>query len=109
VRTHHLALSRFEVPRVGDADTLSYFLEAKYKLTESLFLAARWNQQFFDDVGDGRGGSTSWDRDLYRADFAMGYRFNRNLQTKLQYSYGYEGGENANADHLLAAQVTVRF
>jgi hypothetical protein len=104
-----LILSRFEVPRVGDADTLSYFLEAKYKLTESLFLAARWNQQFFEDVGDGRGGSTSWDRDLYRADFAVGYRFNRNLQTKLQYSFGHEGGENANADHLLAAQVTVRF
>lgn len=104
-----LILSRFEVPRVGDTETLSYYVEAKYKLTENLFLAARWNQQFFDDMGDGRGGSTSWDRDLYRADFAVGYRFNRNLQTKLQYSYGHEGGLNANADHLLAAQVTVRF
>jgi hypothetical protein len=104
-----LMLSRFEVPRVGDADTLAYYLEAKYKITESLFVALRWNQQFFDDVSDGRGGSAEWDRDLFRADFAVGYRFNRWLETKLQYSYGQEQGPNANGDNLLAAQVTWRF
>ena len=102
-------LSRFEVPRVGDADTLAYYLEAKYKITESLFVAARWNQQFFDDVPDGSGGAATWDRDLFRADFSVGYRFNRSLQTKVQYSYGHERGPNANGDHLLAAQVTWRF
>jgi hypothetical protein len=103
-----LMLSRFEVPRVGDADTLAYYLEAKYKITESLFVAARWNQQFFDDVSDGAGGSATWDRDLFRVDLAVGYRFNRALQAKLQYSYGHEGGPNANGDNLLAAQVTWR-
>jgi hypothetical protein len=102
-------LSRFEVPRVGDADTLAYYLEAKYKITESLFVAARWNQQFFDEVADGRGGEGVWDRDLFRADFSVGYRFNRSLQAKVQYSYGHEGGPNANGDHLLAGQVTWRF
>lgn len=104
-----LMLSRFEVPRVGDADTLAYYLEAKYKITESLFVALRWNQQFFDEVSDGRDGSADWDRDLFRADLAVGYRFNRWLQTKLQYSYGHEHGPNANGDNLLAAQVTLRF
>ncbi len=104
-----LMLSRFEVPRVGDVETLAYYLEARYKVTESLFLAARWNQQFFDDVSDGHGGDTTWDRDLFRVDLSVGYRFNRNLQAKLQYSYGHEGGPGANADHLLAAQMTVRF
>jgi hypothetical protein len=104
-----LMLSRFEVPRVGDAETLAYYLEAKYKITESLFVAARWNQQFFDDVVNGQGGSAEWDRALYRADLAVGYRFNRWLQTKVQYSYGHERGPNANGDHLLAAQVTWRF
>jgi hypothetical protein len=101
-----LMLSRFEVPRVGDADTVTYYVEAKYKITESLFVAARWNQQFFDDVPNGRGGEAVWDRDLFRADLAVGYRFSRQLQTKLQYSYGHERGPEANGDHLLAAQVT---
>ena len=102
-------LSRFEVPRVGDVSTLAYYIEAKYKLTESLFLASRWNQQFCDEVADGRGGEVDWDRELFRADLSLGYRFTRNLQTKLQYSYGHERGPGANADHLLAAQVTLKF
>jgi predicted porin len=102
-------ISRFEVPRVGDSDTMAYYLEAKYKITESLFVALRWNQQLFDDVSDGRGGSAEWDRNLFRADFAVGYRFNRWLESKLQYSYGHERGANANGDNLLAAQVTLRF
>ena len=47
--------TRFEVPRVGDADTFAYYLEAKYKLTPQLFVAARWNQELFGTVGDSSG------------------------------------------------------
>lgn len=102
-------VSRFEVPNVGNADSLSYFIEAKYKLTESLFAAVRWNQQFFDTVPDGAGGSAVWESRILRIDTAVGYRFNRSLQFKLQYSYGHESSPAANAEHLLASQVTWRF
>ena len=50
---HHLQVwaefyeARFEVPRVGDADTFAYYFEAKYKFTPQLFGALRWNQQIF--------------------------------------------------------------
>src|SRR6266566_3795677 len=53
---HHLQLwaefyeARFEVPRVGDADTFAYYLEAKYKFTPQIFGAVRWNQQLFDKI-----------------------------------------------------------
>jgi hypothetical protein len=33
--------SRFQVPDIGDADTLSYYIEAKYKITPQLFAALR--------------------------------------------------------------------
>src|SRR5438876_9358679 len=58
---HHLQVwaefyeARFEVPRVGDADTFAYYFEAKYKFTPQFFGAVRWNQQFFGDVPDGYG------------------------------------------------------
>ena len=40
--------ARFEVPRVGNADTFAYYyIEAKYKFTPQLFGAIRWNQQLF--------------------------------------------------------------
>src|SRR5213596_3320136 len=53
---HHLQLwaefyeARFEVPRVGDADTFAYYLEAKYKFTPQIFSALRWNQQLFGNI-----------------------------------------------------------
>jgi len=33
--------ARFEVPTVGDADTLSYYIEAEYKVTTQFFGAVR--------------------------------------------------------------------
>lgn len=102
-------LSRFQVPNVGNADSVSYFIEAKYKFTESLFGALRWNQQFFDTVANGGGGSAAWESRVMRIDAAVGYRLNRSLQLKLQYSYGHENSPAPNADHLLATQLTWRF
>ena len=102
-------LSRFEVPNVGDADTLAYYLEAKYKLTPQLFAAARWNQQFFGKVPDGAGGHQPWDRDAWRVDAALGYRFTRHLQGKLQYSFNHQKGSLQQGEQLAAAQVTVKF
>ena len=101
--------TRFAVPNVGNADTLSYFLEAKYKLTTSLFTAVRWNQQFFGKVPDGTGATQRWDQDAWRIDASLGWRIDRHLQTKLQYSYTHQQGPLLQADQLLAAQLTVKF
>ena len=102
-------LSRFEVPNVGNADTLAYYLETKYKFTTHLFGAVRWNQQFFAKVNDGLGGQTPWDRDLWRVDAAVGYRFNRHLQAKAQYSYSHQQGPVQQGEQLAALQVTLKF
>lgn len=101
--------SRFEVPNVGNADTLAYYLEAKYKLTPKLFAALRWNQQLFDKISNGAGGKERWDRDIWRIDTAAGYRFDRHLQLKLQYSFGQQNGAPEQGEHVVAAQFTVKF
>ena len=112
---HHLQLwaefyeARFEVPRVGDADTFAYYLEAKYKFTPQLFGALRWNQQLFDNVPDGTGGQLHWGQDLGRIDVAAGYRFTSHTQLKLQYSFQHETSGPRDDNHLVAAQLTVRF
>ena len=102
-------LSRFEVPNVGNADVLAYYLEAKYKITAGLFAAARWNQELFGKVSDGTGGEQPWGNDMYRIDVALGYRFTRHLQTKLQYSFGHRNASLQQGEQLVAAQVTVKF
>jgi predicted porin len=112
---HHLQLwaefyeARFEVPRVGDADTVAYYFEAKYKITPQLFGALRWNQQFFNSINDGTGGDLRWGQDLGRIDVAAGYRFTSHTQLKLQYSFQHETTGPGNDNHLIAAQVTLRF
>ena len=112
---HHLQLwaefyeARFQVPRVGDADTFAYYFEAKYKITPQLFGAVRWNQQLFGTVSDGAGGNIRWGQNLGRVDIAAGYRFTSHTQLKLQYSFQHETTGPRLDNHLLAAQFTMRF
>jgi hypothetical protein len=112
---HHLQLwaevfeTRFQVPRIGNANTLAYYLEAKYKLTPQFFAALRWNQQFFDTIPNGFGGRVPWGRDIRRLDAAIGYRFSAHTQLKLQYSIQHERTDVGANNHLFAAQFTARF
>jgi hypothetical protein len=112
---HHVQLwaelyqVRFEVPRVGNADTFAFYIEGKYKFTPELFAALRWNQQLFQTVPDGEGGSAKWGRDLWRLDSALAYRFSAHTQLKLQYSIQNQPFGPPDVSHNFAAQVTVRF
>lgn len=101
--------ARFEVPNVGDADTVMYYLEGKYKLTPRLFAALRWNQQFFDKIPDGAGGHARWDRDIWRIEGALGYRFDRHLQAKVQYGYGHQNAPDLQGEHMAGVQLTLKF
>lgn len=101
--------SRFEVPNVGDADTAAYYVETRYGLPARLYAALRWNQQFFADIPDGQSGETPWDQDMWRTDVALGGRYGRHLQGKLQYSFSHQEGPFQQGEQLLAAQVTVSF
>jgi hypothetical protein len=101
--------ARFQVPRVGNADTLAYYVEAKYKFTPQCFGAIRWNQQLFDNVSDGAGGSAPWGADVWRTDIAAAYRFSAHTQLKLQYSIQHEERGRGETAHSVGAQFTVRF
>jgi hypothetical protein len=101
--------ARFEVPRVGNADTFAYYVEAKYKFTPQFFGALRWNQQLFGTISDGNGNNVRWSQDLGRIDVAAAYRFTSHAQLKLQYGFQHETTGSGDDNHLFAAQFTVRF
>jgi len=112
---HHVELSaevieaRFEIPDVGNADSLAYYLEAKYKFTPQLFGALRWNQQIFGTLPDGAGGQEKWGADIWRTDVALGWRFTAHTQIKLQYSVERHAADIPGFGHTFAAQFTIRF
>ena len=110
---HHLQLwaefyeARFEVPRIGNADTFSYYFEAKYKLTSQLYGALRWNQQLYGTIRDEES-RAKWGNDIWRIDAALGYRFTDYLQAKIQYSFSRQETLR-EGEHLFAGQLTAKF
>jgi hypothetical protein len=100
--------TRFEVPRIGNADTFAYYLEGKYKITPQLFGALRWNQQLFGTIryDDGR---AQWGNDIWRVDAALGYRFTNYLQAKIQYSFTRQDANIQVGEQLVAGQLTIKF
>lgn len=97
---------RFEVPRLGDADSVSYYIEIKYKFAPQLFAAIRWNQQFFSTIKEG-GYSRPWSPDISRIEAALTHRFTANTQLKLQYYLDDQALRGIS--HTIATQFTVRF
>ena len=100
---------RFEVPRVGNADLLVWYVEAKYKFSTRWFAAVRWNQEQFATVDNGAGGHEAWGSDLWRADFALGFRPSAHTQIKLQYSVQRTYSGPSESSQTIAGQFTVRF
>jgi hypothetical protein len=97
---------RFEVPRVGDVSSVSYYVEIKYKFTPQLFAAVRWNQEFFSTISNGSA-SRSWSPDISRIEAAVTHRFTANTQLKLQYYIDDQAVSGIS--HTIATQFTVRF
>lgn len=112
---HHLQIwaevheARFAVPTLGNADTLTYYIEAKYKFAPQLFGAVRWGQQFFSNVPNGYGGEIPWSHDISRIEGAVSYRFTPHTQLKLEYFLQYEERARREISHTFATQFTLRF
>ena len=91
--------ARFELPGLTAVHVTSGFVEGRYKIAPGLWIAARWNQSWFDEMA-----GQTWNDNTWRADLAVGFRLSRNVQAKIQYSLGDD-----SSGSLAAAAVTVRF
>ena len=101
--------ARFEIPGVGNADTMAYYVEAKYKLSPQCFMALRWNQQLFSSVEAAGGRSAPWSRNVWRVDLGPGYRMTPHTQVKLQYSLERQDADSGSWSSLTAIQFSARF
>jgi hypothetical protein len=102
-------LSRFEIPNNEDADTLAYYIEARYKFTPQLFAALRWNQQFFGEMSNGTGGRQAWDNDIWKIEPGIVYRLSRHIQIKLQYAHSHQQSLFQQGENFVGTQLSVKF
>jgi hypothetical protein len=103
------AFSRWRIPGLEPADAYSYFVEAKWKFAQQLWLAGRWNQQFYGDYGAVGGGTTSWGDDTWRIDACLGWKLDRFVQLKAQYTYTGQVGFDQQSPSTFALQLVVEF
>jgi len=75
--------------QAGTVGVVSYFMETRWRFDAQWWLAGRWNQQLY---GDAPGTSDSWDDDVWRIDACLGWRVDRTLTVKTQFSYTDESG-----------------
>jgi hypothetical protein len=101
--------TRFEIPRIGSAETFAYYVEVRRKFGPHFSAALRWNQQTYGSVPDNQGGETKWGRDTSRIDIAPSYRFTAHLLLKLQYSVQQHPFDGRDHAHTLGAQIILRF
>ena len=103
-----LYATRFEIPRIGDGDTIAGYVEAKYRFTPQFSGAVRWGRQIYGNIRES-GAPVRWGNDVSRLDLAPAFRFSPHLQLKLQYSL--QRGDSGGRDYsrILATQLTVRF
>ena len=104
------AWSRWRIPNLEPADATSYFIEGKWKFAQQLWLAGRWNQQLYGDYGTvAPGGTTSWSNDMWRIDACVGWKIDRFVQCKVQYSYLDQQNFQQASPNLFAVQLVVEF
>jgi hypothetical protein len=91
--------SRFATASAGNQDSLAYYLEGRWKVNSTIFLATRWAQQWNDDfVPAAGGGIRGYTRQIWRATAAAGFRVTENVLVKAEYSYnGADAKENVFA------------
>jgi hypothetical protein len=100
--------ARFETPFNGDLDILSYYLEGRWKVNASLWVAARWGQQFFSEL-EAADRTASWDRDAWRAEIAFGVKIAPDVLLKAQYSHTHEAGGGVQGENAVGLGIGWRF
>jgi len=100
---------RFELPGIGDAELVSYYVEAKYKFTPRFFAAVRWNEQIYGKIADGAGTRVRWGANTRRLDVGPGFRFTPHVQLKIQYSLQHDEVAERAWTQWVAGQLVVRF
>ena len=75
--------NNFESPRITeDLETIGYYIEAQYFLKQKFYGALRIGGLIFGDISSINGTPTSWENDIDRSEFGLGYYFNEDILTK---------------------------
>ncbi|HEV7587198.1 MAG TPA: adenylate/guanylate cyclase domain-containing protein [Longimicrobium sp.] len=100
-----LVLDTWDVPNVPEYPRdVSWYGEAKVKLSPGLFAAARYSGIRFNRIGDGAGSKVLWDYPVDRVQLAAGYRLTRTTELRAEYMLNATNAPPDAGDDLLAVR-----
>ena len=104
-----IILNKFESPRINeDLKTTGYYLEAQYFWEPRFYGAMRIGGLIFGDVTPINGDATSWDQNIDRLEFGLGYYLKEDILTK--FFVQNNKSDNANLkDNLFGLQLNAIF
>jgi hypothetical protein len=103
--------SAWQTPLIAeDLEAASAFVEVRYDVATQWYLAGRVDGMGFSEVdaGPANGGVAPWDQDVFRSEFAVGYRLSREILLKADWQRTTTG-ESGWTQNLFAAQLSAVF
>jgi len=104
------AWSRWESPNIPEPlDAYSGFIEARYRLWPGLYLAGRLDRMGFSSVEGPGGQPEPWDYPLSRAEFGVGYSFEKLVLFKVVGQLNRFDESDELDEDIIAFQIAVHF
>jgi hypothetical protein len=103
--------SAWQTPLIDeDLEAASAFVEVRYDIATQWYVAGRVDGMGFSeiDAGPANGGVAPWDEDVFRSEFAIGYRLSREVLLKADWQRTTTG-ESGWTQNLLALQLSAVF
>jgi hypothetical protein len=104
-----VVLTEFETASSGDLQAASWFVQARYKVSPGVWLAARLGQMLANDAVGPGGAPFAWQSDVWRAEFGGGWRIRPNVLLKAGYTFTHTEDDPVAGEHLWGTGIGWRF
>lgn len=104
-----MMLTEFETASSGDLQAASWFVQARYKVSPGVWLAARIGQMLANEATGPGGLPFGWQSDVWRAEIGGGWRIRPNVLLKAGYTFTHTEDDPIAGEHLWGTGIGWRF
>lgn len=101
--------AQYETLQAGDLRSLSYSLQARWKMRPGIWLAGRFGQTFNNEARGPGGVPVEFSPDIWRIGFAVGWRVSPELLMKAEYNFTRLDDSRVSDQNLFGLGLNYRF
>lgn len=101
--------AQYETLEAGDLRTLSYSLQARWKVSPGIWIAGRFGQTFNNEARGPGGEAVEFSPDIQRVGVAVGWRVTPELLVKAEYNFTHLEDSRVSEQNLFGLGANYRF